>query len=164
MCPGIVSPPNSVFMICPLGDTPTLAEEGITIQLPFGAPVPEGSIHARTQCGSLVFCVMPVVDGPPDPDGTATFTGGVIGGGFAEPWVWGSGWIPEPPCLEIAVPIRLVSPDMNADLLVNIQDVALFAMAWPPLPYDVHADLNGDSIVGLQDFARLAQHFGHHCE
>jgi hypothetical protein len=78
--------------------------------------------------------------------------------------MWWSGWIPEPPCLVVAVPIRLVSPDINADLAVNLQDIALFAMAWPPLAYDARADLNGDGLVGLVDLARLAEHVGHECQ
>lgn len=163
-CEGTVSPAGSVVMVCPMGDAPTLASQGIAIELPFGGPVPEGSIAAREQCGSLVFCVPPVVDGPPDAAGTATFTGAVAGGGFADPWLWSSGYIPEPPCIVIGVPIRLVSPDINADLVVGLQDLALFAAAWPPNPYDVRADMNGDSVIGLVDLAHFADHFGHSCQ
>jgi hypothetical protein len=164
MCSGSVSPPDVVVLICPLGDTPKLADLGVAISLPFGAPVPEGSIFALEACGDLIFCVPPEIDGPPDASGMATFSGAVIGGGQTDKWLWATGWIPEPPCLAIEVDIRLVSPDIDGDLMVNLEDLSLFAMAWPPLPFDARADLNGDLMIGLVDLAIFADHYGHSCE
>jgi hypothetical protein len=147
--------------MCPQGDTPSLSDLGVVVMLPFGAPVPEGSIHAADQCGNIAFSVPPQVDGPPDAGGTATFSGQLAGGGQTDTWLWWSGMIPEPPCLSIEVGIRLLSPDINGDLSVNLLDFALFGAAWPPGPYDPRVDYNGDSMISLVDFARFGEHFGH---
>jgi len=160
-CPGAISPPNAVVLMCPKGDTENLSELGVIVTLPFGAPVPEGSIYAMEACGNIAFCVPPQVDGPPDSSGTATFSGALIGGGQTDKWLWASGMMPEPPCIVVEINVRLVSPDINGDLKVNLLDFALFAMAWPPAAYDYRFDFNGDSMIGLVDLALMAGHFGH---
>jgi hypothetical protein len=161
-CLGTVSPAGAVVMICPQGDTPTFADVGVTLTIPFGGPVPEGSIYT-IPCGNLVYCVLPQIDGPPDAAGTATFSGALAGGGYTDTWLWATGWIPEPPCIVAQLDVRLVSPDISGDLVVDLTDLSQFAMAWPPMPYDPRADLNGDAVVGLVDLSLVSQHFGHRC-
>ena len=161
-CAATVSPPNPNVLICPQGDTPSLADLGITITLHFGWQIPAITIYSSSQCG-VTFCIYPGVDGPVDANGDATITGPLFGGGYTEKWYWGTGFIPEPPCLANEVVIRVVSPDMKADLEVNLVDLAAFAMAYPPNAYAPEADMDGNGLVGLQDLSFFAHHYGHSC-
>jgi hypothetical protein len=64
-------------------------------------------------------------------------------------------------------PINLRSPDINGDLIVNLQDLALFAASYPPQPFDTCCDFDLNGIVNLQDLANFAFHFGppgHACQ
>jgi hypothetical protein len=63
------------------------------------------------------------------------------------------------------VPITVVSPDINADGLVDLIDLAAFAASYqsPPKPYDYCKDYNGDGLINLIDFSIFAQHYLHGC-
>jgi hypothetical protein len=54
------------------------------------------------------------------------------------------------------------SPDENADLVVNLTDVVLFAGDYYG-PYDYCSDFYWDGILNLSDIVVLAQHMGHAC-
>jgi hypothetical protein len=53
------------------------------------------------------------------------------------------------------------SPDMDGSGAVNLVDLAMFAAAWPPNPYDFCADFNCDGLISLPDLAIFAVHWGH---
>jgi len=53
------------------------------------------------------------------------------------------------------------SPDLNADTMVNITDLAIFASAWPPGPYMYCADYNCDGVIAIADLAIFAAHWLH---
>jgi len=165
-CTGSASPPDAVVLICPQGDTPSLSDLGVTLSIPFGGPVPTGTIHAGEACGTIRFCTVPLVDGPPDAGGTATFSGAIAGGGQTDSWLWYTGYIPEPPCLVVEVPVHIKSPDINGDLVVDKLDFTIFGNAWEILgqPYDVRADMDGNGVINTVDFSKFGQHYGHHCE
>lgn len=58
--------------------------------------------------------------------------------------------------------IKVNSPDMNCDLVVNLSDVALFAGAyWTGYTYC--ADFFWDGSLDLRDVTILAQHISHSC-
>jgi hypothetical protein len=52
------------------------------------------------------------------------------------------------------------SPDINGDGTVDLIDLTLFAMAYPPQPYDHCIDYNCDGDITLPDLAMFAFHFG----
>lgn len=58
------------------------------------------------------------------------------------------------------LPLRMVSPDLNADGIINLTDVAQFAAAYGG-PYTFRADFNGDGVVNLVDITLLVPHMGH---
>lgn len=60
------------------------------------------------------------------------------------------------------------SPDINADGLVNVTDVQVFAVdyfayAADPLSYEFKSDLEYDGAVNVSDIVPLAQGQGHNC-
>ncbi|NIO00744.1 MAG: hypothetical protein GTO42_01175 [Candidatus Latescibacteria bacterium] len=70
-----------------------------------------------------------------------------------------------PYCYEKYVRLVLVSPDIDADSIVNLIDFSMFAGGYisPPRPYDPRFDIYGDGQIGLVDLALFAQHFRHGC-
>ncbi|MBU8870614.1 MAG: hypothetical protein KOO60_07110 [Gemmatimonadales bacterium] len=59
--------------------------------------------------------------------------------------------------------IKVNSPDMNCDFIVDLVDVTLFASAyWAG--YDYCADFIWDGVLNLSDVGILAQHYGHQCQ
>ncbi len=83
----------------------------------------------------------------------------------------GGGCMPEPglrvyyngdPLGDGVVPhIRVNSPDMNADGIVNLADVWRFAAAFAG--YDYAADFVWDGVLNLADVGEFAKHLGHSC-
>ncbi|MBU8871291.1 MAG: hypothetical protein KOO60_10555 [Gemmatimonadales bacterium] len=58
--------------------------------------------------------------------------------------------------------LRMNSPDMNGDGVVNLLDVGLYASVyWEG--YSYAADFHWDGLLNLTDVSILAQHFGHSC-
>lgn len=53
------------------------------------------------------------------------------------------------------------SPDLDGSAAVNLVDLALFAAAWPPNPYDFCADYNCDGLINLPDLSLFAIHWTH---
>jgi hypothetical protein len=62
----------------------------------------------------------------------------------------------DPTCLDVEVR----SPDINADCVVNLIDLGLFAAGFPPQPYDECSDFDCNGVVNLQDLSNFAFHFG----
>lgn len=66
----------------------------------------------------------------------------------------------------VCKPIDVRSPDIDGNLLVNLQDLSIFATSFPPNPLDPCCDFDINGIVNLQDLAKFAFHFGppgHQC-
>jgi hypothetical protein len=57
--------------------------------------------------------------------------------------------------------ITIISPDRNADLVVNLTDFILFAGSY--FTSDICFDFNCDGIVDLSDFIIFAAHYNHTC-
>ena len=51
--------------------------------------------------------------------------------------------------------------DVNSDGVVNLIDVAWFAMWWAPNPYNVCADYDNNGVVALVDLAFFGAHYRH---
>jgi len=172
-CLGSLPPGDHVVLVCPQGDGPTLAEAGAIItltytDLPGGQPLSGiGPAWSPGGCnGGIVWCgANPTSDGPTDANGQTTVSGSFAGGGYDTEIQWLIGGMPLPFCYEQYVPLVLVSPDINADLAVDIVDLSLFAVGFnsPPKPYDPRLDFDGDGTVDLVDFAMFAGHYLHGC-
>ena len=69
-------------------------------------------------------------------------------------------------CVALCLPISAVSPDINGDLVVDLIDLAAFAVSYtaPPKPYVACLDYNCDgTLIDLIDFALFALHYTHAC-
>ena len=60
------------------------------------------------------------------------------------------------------LPLKFTSPDINGDLVVNLQDLAILASDYFS-DYNFRSDLTGDGYLNLSDIYIFAQHFGAHC-
>ena len=58
--------------------------------------------------------------------------------------------------------LRLVSPDLNGDRVVSLNDIPLFAQAFAGA-YALRADLHTDGAINLTDIPLLARAMGAHC-
>jgi len=176
-----IAVPSAHVFVCPYGDGETLAEAGATITVQviddqgFPAPgMPPGDLWLlgcddlwTTLCAPFYSSID--ADATTDANGMTTISGAIRGGGSGSGlWVVVGGsiatgeWFPcgDPICL----PITVVSPDINGDLLVDLVDFSLFAGGWPPLPYDPALDFDGDSAIDLIDLSIFAAHFLHGCQ
>lgn len=61
---------------------------------------------------------------------------------------------------DFCCPIYVRSPDISGDLLVDLVDLSVFGLSFPPNPYDKCCDFNLDALVDLVDLAVFAFHFG----
>lgn len=75
-----------------------------------------------------------------------------LGAGLNCPSSDGTGLCPAPPNR---------SPDISADGVVDLVDLAVFALNYPPNPYAQCSDFDANGLVDLVDLSIFAQHFGH---
>lgn len=121
----------------------------------------------------LCICVQHfVADEVTDSDGRTTFSGRISAGGCIP-----SGGIyvacqgmtildetcTGPICLDVVI----VSPDINADCVVNLSDLSFFGESYNKqlgdAGYDTCCDFNDDDWCNLSDFSFLGQHYLHQC-
>lgn len=171
---------DTALLILPDGSGPPLTsayrsdrvqmDASITLTLysscpPTGAMVdyPAEDMWLESTSGSLVFCAGgSIADGPTDAQGITTWTGPLSGGG------WDSGSL----MIFLAtgdalgfwnLPLLINSPDLNGDLTVNLQDVALFAGDFFSPQYDFRSDLHYDHVVNLSDLSVMTGVVGKSC-
>ena len=53
------------------------------------------------------------------------------------------------------------SPDLNSDTMVDLVDLSLFALAFPPNPFSMCADYDCNGFIDLVDLSVFAIHFPH---
>lgn len=124
---------------------------------------PAEDMWLESSDGSLVFCVGgSIADGPTDSLGNTGWSGSLSGGG------WDSGSL----MIRLAtgdahgffnLPLMINSPDLNADLTVNLQDVAEFAGDYFSAQYSFRSDLHFDYAVNLSDLAVMSGVVGKSC-
>ena len=120
---------------------------------------------------ALCLCCQPVIaDAETDIFGTAYICGPVSGGGCVLSGgiyvtVQGQVILDQPACISpTCLSIVVVSPDLNADCVVNLSDLAIFAMSYNTSPVtNPCTDYNDDNICNLSDFAIFAMHYQHDC-
>ena len=183
-CASSASTSGGVLVVCPLGDGPTLADIGATIDVtvlmgPSDDPepypsccmlpqdiwvAPVGDYEYPSLCRGAYSCT---ADGLLDENGHTTISGAIAAGGYSEDPVYvlaigqaiGRGEECDDP-----LPLVLVSPDINGDLVVDLIDVALLGDALAGEDPRPHADFDGDGLVNLSDVAIFARHLSHRCE
>jgi hypothetical protein len=161
-----LSPPGS-FVVCPQGDGPTLEEAGCVIVLTYPeSTLPEVPASYGGCTGTLVWCGGTLwADSAIGANKQTTVSGSVAGGGYDTEIMWRLARFVNQECMFGHAPITVVSPDINADLIVDIIDLSIFAVGYtsPPKPYDPRFDMNQDRSVDIIDFSILAQHYLHRC-
>lgn len=187
-CESSASSAGGTLMVCPAGDGPTLASIGAEISVTVLYCVPPEPVVGMYQndlwiqtplhpdpriCGGSLSSN---ADGPTDENGQTTISGSIAAGGY-----WGDGvyvaaygvligygqsvYEPYDYCDE-PLPIVLVSPDINVDLVVDLADLSLFAQSYPSPQgaADPAKDFNGDGQIDTIDLSMLAMHYMHECE
>jgi hypothetical protein len=167
-------------MVCPLGDGPTLSDIGATISVTLlwctqAEPLPDlppqnvwiqSSTHPDLRlCGGSGSSN---ADGPTDLNGQTTISGSIAAGGYFGDGVYvvaNGSFIQLGETCDNPLPLILVSPDINEDLVVGLADLAIFATAFPSGggAVDPRMDFNGDGIIGVADLAMFAVHYHHSC-
>ncbi len=139
----------------------------ITLYLRDGAGVPIVNfpfedLWLESMDGGLVICIGgSTADNHTDSQGVTQWVAPMFAGGFSQGPVLvlinGSALGSNP-----GLPLRFNSPDVNGDLLVNLQDISILAVDYFT-NYNFRCDLNGDSWLNLQDISIFAQHIGAQC-
>jgi len=158
------------ILVVPDGTGESLAEVGSTITVSLidcgNVPIPNfpwqdiwvddysGSDLALCQGGSYA-------DHNTDSQGMTTISGRIAGGGFSEGplGVYVAGSLIYTSQLDI----RVVSPDINGDLQVNLADVSDFAVDFASPAGAPRSDMNHDGAVNLADVGVFAAHLGASC-
>jgi len=109
------------------------------------------------------LCFFPggnVADSDTDANGYTQFAFPPCGGGCSENFELG-GYVAGNPFIQNPLPhIKVNSPDLNCDLVVNLSDLAIFAQVYfGTVTYCV--DYYWDGVMDLRDLALFAQHYGH---
>ena len=139
-------------------------EEDLWLQFDRGVGTATGCNHDSGYPGGFF-----TADGVTDWDGWTAFTLPLRGGGWSElsvhVYLLGSMAI-DPNFIEFPpLPLGLVSPDINGDLVINLTDIALFSQdLLAPGGGHLRSDFNNDGEINLTDIALFAQGLGSTCE
>lgn len=159
--------------VTPAGTGPTLAEVGATVELVLRGPCEDDVIAGYPFQDAILdddltneLNVCPggsTADGNSDGQGRMTFSRALAAGGSTQTLrVFLAG---QP--IAQALPIRVVSPDVNADRVVNVSDVGTFAgdfsAAATTGTVAFRSDLNFDGVINISDIGIMAQHIGEVC-
>ncbi len=177
-CSSTASSASACYLVCPQGDGDRLDAVGATISVTvrdnLGAPIPNivasdfwliGWNDALALCGGSGSIN---ADSASAADGTTTISGDLAAGGcddgfqvvvqgviIADPNDWTQ-------ALCLAIVVR--SPDLNADLVVDILDFSAFGDFYNTDPAgDPCSDFNCDGVIDLLDFAAFGNHYLHFC-
>lgn len=180
-CESSAETAGGVLLVCPAGDGPTLESIGATIHITllYCLPpmplvwMPPQDIWIQTPVYPWDdrFCVgngsaAVNADAPSDANGQTTISGAIAACGyFDDPlYVFAGGVLLESDATcDNPLPLILVSPDINADHVVDIVDFSLFGGVFSAGGTDPHMDFNGDGLVDLIDVSLFGQHFTHTC-
>ena len=169
-----------VLFCCPQGDGDALASNGLTVSVrvvdAVNAPIPNIPAYDiwLTSCTDDVLAMCGgsgaiMASAPTNQNGETTITARFAVGGcdntgvraVVQGYEIGSG-ICADPCL----PIKIRSPDINANFVINLVDFAIFGSSYtsPPRPYKECVDFAAPfDTITLADFARYGIHSNHSC-
>lgn len=155
------------------GNAPTRVDATVTVTLTRdGAPVvglaPE-QIQLVPGTEAWSFCAgAAIADAPTDATGSTTFTGPFFAGGHSTPGdlvevvvsgeIVGSTTYPDGVA---GLDLRVNSPDIDGDLLVDLADVGNFASDYNA--YGLRSDLVWDGLVNLVDVGAFSLSYGKSC-
>lgn len=130
-----------------------------------GIPIanyPFEDLWLESMDGGLVSCIGgTTADENTDIQGVTQWANPLFAGGFSHGpvlvFISGSALGSNP-----GLPLKFNSPDVNGDLLVNLQDISILAADYFS-SYNFRCDLNGDSYLNLQDLPIFAEHIGAQC-
>ena len=155
------------LLITPGGSGSSLAELGLTITVTIlecdgggGLPgYPADAVHLVSR-GDVKICEgLAIADADTDQDGKTTFSGVLAGGGYGEDLAVALSGVVQSQLLMI----RVNSPDINGDLIVDLVDVGLFAQDFSNGSYDFRSDFSHDGLENLSDVGIFARHIGESC-
>jgi len=114
-----------------------------------------------------------VADSLTDVNGRTTFSGRIRAGGCIPSggiYIACQGMIilDDEACIApICLDVIIVSPDINADSVVNLSDLSFFGQSYNKQEgdsgYDTCCDFNDDGWCNLSDFSFLGEHYQHGC-
>jgi hypothetical protein len=167
-----------VLFSCPQGDGDALAANGLTVSVrvvDLGSPIPNipeydiwltGCNDALAMCGGSGAIM---ASAPTNQNGETTITARFAVGGCDNDGVRAVVQgivIGVSPCPQPCIPIKIRSPDINANFVINLVDFAIFGGSYtsPPNPYNECIDFAPPfGTVNLPDFARYGTHSNHSC-
>lgn len=179
-CESTVSTAGGILLVCPAGDGPTLESIGATIHItilwcnlaePLPGMPPQDFWIQTLPVSDIRFCGgygagASIADTPTDINGQTTISGSVAASGyFDDPlYVFAGGVLlnSDASC-DNPLPLVLVSPDINADHIVDLVDFSMFGPVFTAGGTDPRMDYNGDAQVDVIDFSLFGQHFLHTC-
>jgi hypothetical protein len=173
--------------ICPQGDFEYIREGcggtldyiWVTVRDAASNPVPgiprtDYWLDACDPAQQLCLCCQPVIaDAETDVMGMAKLCGPIAAGGCVLTngiyiAIQGQVILALPACISpVCLNIVLVGPDLNVDCVVNLSDLAFFAMSYNKKVgdpgYNDCCDYTGDGKCNLSDFALFGEHYQHDC-
>jgi len=123
---------------------------------------PHEDMWLESADGGVVSCVWGMIaDQNTDINGMTMWANPPIAGGHSQGpvivFVNGS-----PLLSNSGLPLEFTSPDINGDLVVNLQDLSILAPDYFT-GYSFRSDLNGDGYLNLSDIYLFSLHLGAHC-
>ena len=182
--------PNPIRVaVCPLGDFEFIRDTApdaaiwVIIRDASGNGIPgipwtDYWIQACDPAQELFLCAQPILSDSMTSnragvEGRTTLSGRIAGGGCVQSGgvyiaVQGKVIRAKPSCVDpICLDIVVVSPDINADGVVDPSDLSFFAQSYnkyfPDPLYNRCGDYNHDSGVDLSDFSFFNSHYRHDC-
>ena len=139
-----------------------------------GIPWTDYWMNACDEGQELCLCASPMAaDSLTNTAGRTTFSGRIAGGGCILTGgmyvaCQGKTFLDFATCTTpICIDIMIVSPDINADCLVNLSDLSFFGQSYNKqlgdAGYDPCCDYNDDDWCNLSDFSFLGEHYQHEC-
>jgi hypothetical protein len=123
---------------------------------------------------ALCLCCSPIAaDSLTNGNGETTISGRIAGGGCVLTdgvyiAVQGKILLSAPGCIDpICLDMIIVSPDLNADCVVNLSDLGIFGLSYNKClgapGYNPCCDYQDDNCCNLSDFAYIGEHYQHEC-
>lgn len=153
------------IMITPEGTGPTLASRNLTVTVglrdALDLPIPNypfQDIWLHNEVADELYMCQngSLADANTDANGETTISGALAGGGSTQLGM--RVYVAGMPIGDGPLAIEVVSPDLNADLFVNMADLGTFATLYLTPEYDLPADLSCDGLEDLRDIAAFAAH------
>jgi hypothetical protein len=139
-----------------------------------GIPWSDYWLDACDPAQALCLCCSPIAaDSLTNDSGETTISGRIAGGGCVLTdgvyiAVQGKIILTFPACVDpTCLDMIIVSPDLNADCVVNLSDLGIFGLSYNKClgapGYNPCCDYQDDDCCNLSDFAYIGEHYQHEC-